>query len=819
MRLVPALVSVPLLILLLTWLVIRAVDADAERFDQALGEINNFERVEAELNRDVLSARIGVLRNYDPLVRETQALDASISRLKQIPALNAATTTAIGRLANMVARQEDLVEHFKSDNALLQNSLAYFALFSSDWMGAFADSVSSLAAAMLRFTLDTSAISARAVQNRLNELSNQASHSGEGAAAKELLAHTHLLLHLLPATYGTLVALRSLPQEDDPEIVRATVLQQQTASRKTARMFWFLLYALSLLLVALLVRVGLQLHVRSRALHRRAAIEHVLTGISMRFVEARPQDIDAAIMKALADMAQCLGAERAYFMLSGPSPRRFLWNGPGVAFGPGWPDQAFELMRQRKPTTDGVVSVPNVRHLSPGIDRDALTAAGVRGWACSSRDDVGATSVLLGFDTVTHCCGLTPAGELQLLRMALDTIANAFYRQSFEQEKERLELRLHQARRLETVGALASGIAHNFNNIIGAILGYTEMADEQQEQPGILVEIRRAAERARELVDQILIFARRRDLHRSAISVCTLISEATSLLRASLPSTIELVVSGSSQETAVFGVHTQLQQVILNLCNNAAQAMDYVGCIELEVEARDISFPTAVSHGTLSRGQMIRIAISDTGRGIDKAMLEQIFEPFFTTRTTGNGLGLATSRAIVLEHGGALDVRSTVGMGSTFEVWLPRVAEGAPQLTEAIPRGYGETVLIVEDDPERLLRDEEIIAALGYEPVGSADGTNTQMLCGTSLERFDAVVISHRGSPIAALDVARAMHESAPHLPILLATATAAELGAGPLVAAGIWDVIGWPINSTEMATALQGCLRRRDHQDATLAS
>lgn len=819
MKLVPSVIAVPFLIVLLTWLAVRAVDANAERFDLALEEIDNFKRVEANLNRDVLSARIGVLRNYDPLVRETQALDASIARLRRIPALSDATTTAIEGLANMVARQEDLVEQFKSDNALLQNSLAYFALFSSDWKGPFAGSVSTLATAMLRFTLDTSAVSARTVQDRLDELSTQASLSGEGETARGLLAHTRLLLHLLPTTYGVLMGLRTLPQEEDPGVLRAAVLQQQTTSRETARIFRFLLYVSSLLLVGLLVQVGRRLHVRSRALHRHAAAEHMLTGISMRFVEARTQDIEATIRQALADMARCAGAERAYFMVFGPSPRSILWSGPGVAFGPGWPDQALVLMRRCKPTMDGVVSIPDVRRLSAGIERDTLTAAGVRGWACSWRGEAGATSVLLGFDAVTHPSCIKPTNELQLLRMALDTIANAFYRQLFEQEKERLELRLHHARRLETVGTLASGIAHNFNNIVGAILGYTEMGDEQQGQSGILTEIRKAGERARELVDQILVFARRRDLHRSAISVSVLISEVASLLRASLPPTIELVVSGSLEETVVFGVHAQLQQVILNLCNNAAQAMDNVGRIELEIRAHEITSRRTISHGSLSPGRMLLIAVSDTGRGVDKAALDQIFDPFFTTRATGNGLGLTTSLAIVSEHGGAMNVRSTVGMGSTFEVWLP-IANGDPHLTEeAIPCGHGETVLIIEDDPERLLRDEEIIAALGYEPIGSTRGPNVQTLCDNSLERFDAVVISHRTPATTALDLAVAMHKIAPHPPILLATASAADLGADALVAAGISDVIGWPITSTEMAIALRDCLQRKEQREAALLS
>ena len=396
--------------------------------------------------------------------------------------------------------------------------------------------------------------------------------------------------------------------------------------------------------------------------------------------------------------------------------------------------------------------------------------------------------------------------------MALDVIANALGRQSFEQERARLELRLQQARRLETVGTLASGIAHNFNNILGAILGYIEMADEQHESSGILDEIRRASERARELVEQILTFARRRDARHNPVIIPALIAEATSLLRASLPATVELVVRERSEGLVVSGVHVQLQQVILNLCNNAAQAMDHVGRIELEIEATDITTARSLSHGVLTPGSYVRIAVSDTGRGIDEAALGRIFETFFTTRMTGSGLGLATTRDIVREHGGAMNVQSVVGAGSRFEVWLPRIV-AVPSISgediTTVPFGHGETVLVVEDDRERLLRDEEVFAALGYEPVGFTRAADAQARCRESPERFDVVVVGHLAPMAAALDLAVGLREIAPGLPILLAAASADDLGANALVAAGISDVVAWPIIATEMAGALRDCLRR----------
>ena len=817
MRVTPAVAAVPLLVLLLTWLSLHAINTDAERFDLALGEIDNFEMLEAALHRDVLAARAGVLRNYDPLVRETDALDVTVGHLQQITALDAATRSAIDRLAMAVTRQEQFVEQFKSDNALLQNSLAYFALFSSDWDDSLAPPVSSLATAMLRLTLDTTAARAREVQDRLDELARQPLPAGDAAAVQALLAHGRLLHDLLPATNDVLKALDSVPQSRDQAALRAMILTQQTASRATARQFWILLYVTSLLLVGLLAHVGLRLQAGARASRRRAAFEHVIAGISMSFISARAQDLDAAISHALAGMAQFIGAERAYFLIAGPCSRTYAWCGQGVAFAPGWPDQALLLADKYNTTVDGIVHVPRVTRLPSGVDKDALAAVGLQSWACVTRRGIDGSSVLLGFDAVTRPGRITRAGELGLLPMALDAIANALGRQSLERARARLEMRLQQARRLETLGTFASGIAHNFNNIVAAILGYTEMADEQHASFRILDEIRRAGQRAHELVDQIFTFARRRDAPRNPVSMRALTTEVTSLLRASLPATVEVVVREACEDLIISGVHGELQQVLLNLCNNAAQAMRYDGCIELEIQATDVTTARELSHGALAPGRHVRVVVGDTGSGIDEAALGRIFEPFFTTRATGNGLGLATTRDIVREHGGAMNVRSAVGVGSQFEVWLPRI--GAAGVTHAnhvatLPFGHGETVLIVEGDPGRLLRDEEILAAVGYEPVGVTRAADAQTMCRESPERFDVLVVGHLAPMTASLDLAAALHEISPGHPILLATASVADFGANALMVAGISDVVSWPIVATEIATALRDCLRRSESQE-----
>jgi signal transduction histidine kinase len=775
------------------------------------------------LHRDVLSERAGLLHNYDPLVRETDQMSASLDRLAEMMADDSATKTAIDRLTTSINRQEALVEQFKTSNALLQNSLAYFARFSSNLSARveghpLAPAVTALDTAVLRLTLDTSAASAREVQDRLDDLAKLMPLSSDPNSTAALLAHGRLLQELLPATDGVLKALFSVPPRRAWETVRRIILEEQSAARATAGQFRLVLYFASLMLLALLAHLGMHLQAGARALRRRAAFEHVVAGMSMRFITARPPDLDQLIEQALAEMALCAGAERAYFLVTGPLARIYTWCRPGLAFPPGWPAGAALLPNHRYPLFDGIVHVPRIGRLPRGADRDVLVAAGLQGLACAFGKDAGGNDVVLGLDAVTHPYRMTSRGELSLLRMALDSIINTLRRQTLEEEQARLETRLQRARRLETVGALASGIAHNFNNIIGAILGYTEMAGERNAPSRILDDIRRAGERARELVDQILTFARRRDTRHSPMSLETLVAEAVSLLRASLPATIELVVHEPPEAVFVSGAAGQLQQVLLNLCNNAAQAMDNVGRVELEIAAVDISQSQSLTHGSLSAGRYARITVGDSGRGIDAVALERIFEPLFTTRRTGTGLGLATSGDIVRGHSGAMNVQSTVGAGSRFEVWLPRidaVVLASDRDLATLPFGNGETVLMVESSPARLLRDEEILAALGYEPVGFTRAEDARAACQAAPERFDTMVVGHLPGPAAAtLELTDAIHRLAQGLPILLAASQAAEFAADALVGAGICELVAWPIAAAEIAVALQDALRRRDSRD-----
>ncbi|HEX4615811.1 MAG TPA: two-component system VirA-like sensor kinase, partial [Stellaceae bacterium] len=622
------------------------------------------------------------------------------------------------------------------------------------------------------------------------------------------------LLHdLLPITDGVLRALLAAPSKAELKTLRTMILTRQAASRASAREFRLLLYAASLLLLGVLVHLGLRLRARALALQQRAALEHIIAGISTRLIDAHGQEIDHQIDRALAELAAFLDADRAYFIVSGGLTRRRSWCRNETTFPPGWLDRVPALVARFGVVPNGT-HIRRVNQLPAGAEKDALVAAGLRGWACVSKSgQCGGCNAILGFDALRPSL-ITQSAELGLLGMVLDAIANTVGREHLEQERARLETNLQQARRMETVGALASGIAHNFNNIIGAILGHSEMAEVQlasDSRPArSLKEIRRAGERARDLVDQILAFGRRRDAQRRPVGMKGLIAETSSMLHASLPSRIELAVREVPDAAVISGQPGQLQQVILNLCNNATQAMDQVGRVEIETEVHQITRAQSLTHGDLRPGSYVRIAVSDAGRGIDKMTLEQIFEPFFTTRPAGSGLGLATVREIVREHDGAMNVWSMPGVGSRFEVWLPCIAAPASAPRDEVPTsrlGSGETVLVFDDASERLLADEEKLAALGYEPVGFTRADDALAACRTMPNRFDALLVGHVASARSVFDLAAELHESVPDVPILLATASADEIGADALVAAGISEVVHRPLVSSELASALARCL------------
>jgi PAS domain S-box-containing protein len=383
-------------------------------------------------------------------------------------------------------------------------------------------------------------------------------------------------------------------------------------------------------------------------------------------------------------------------------------------------------------------------------------------------------------------------------------------------EKERLEAQLRQSQKMEAIGTLAGGIAHDFNNILGAILGYGELASERAggdaDLRRYLDNVLHAAERAKLLVERILGFSRIGLGDRAAVNIQSAVAEALDLLEASLPAGIRLARTLDVGEAAVLGDATYLHQVTMNLCTNALQAMDRGGVLGVSLERCDVPESRALTRGALNPGPYVRLTVSDTGAGIPAAVFERIFDPFFTTKGVGEGTGLGLSLVdgIVSDLGGAIDV-TTGAHGTRFEIWLPVMGEAAKPGTEhvaAMPRGNGETVMIVDDEPALVALAEENIARLGYEPVGFRSSVAALDAFRAHPERFDAVLTDEAMPDLAGTELAREIREIRPALPILLMSGYGGPQLANRAAAVGVDSALRKPLHGRELAEALSRVLK-----------
>jgi signal transduction histidine kinase len=277
-------------------------------------------------------------------------------------------------------------------------------------------------------------------------------------------------------------------------------------------------------------------------------------------------------------------------------------------------------------------------------------------------------------------------GRLVRLRVASDITAL----KEAEENKLKLEAQLRQAQKMEALGTLAGGIAHDFNNILYAMIGYAELAmgelPEDRPVRKHLDQIRLAGLRARDLVRQILSFSRQTEQELKPVALGPLVKEVLKLLRSSLPTTIEIRSELEAGAEIVLADPTRIHQMLMNLCTNAAQSMgeEKGGLLEVNLERVEVGLDQAAEEAELQPGAWCRLAIRDSGQGMDQETLDRIFEPFFTTKEIGRGtgLGLAVVHGIVKSHGGVIKAESRPGQGSLFLVYLP-LLENEPDLATA----------------------------------------------------------------------------------------------------------------------------------------
>jgi PAS domain S-box-containing protein len=379
-------------------------------------------------------------------------------------------------------------------------------------------------------------------------------------------------------------------------------------------------------------------------------------------------------------------------------------------------------------------------------------------------------------------------------------------------EKERLEAQLRHSQKMEAVGTLAGGIAHDFNNVLGAILGYGELALQYAADNSALRRyldnVMHAAERAKLLVERILGFSRSGLGDLVLVNVQSVVNETLELLAGSLPPGIRLEKRLEAGDAAVIGDPTYLHQVTMNLCTNAVQAMERGGVLSATVERLHAAELRPLARGSLVPGDYVRLTIADTGAGIPAEVMERIFDPFFTTKNVGEGTGLGLSlvHGIVADLGGAIDVRSTPGEGTRFEIWLPVAGEASASSAEPtgdLPHGHGQRVLIVDDEQQLVELAEEVVARLGYEPVGFVSSTAALQAFRAEPQRFDAVITDEMMPDLAGTELARQIRAARPSIPILLMSGRAEQSLVDRAAQVGIDEVLRKPLHRREIADSL----------------
>jgi len=395
-------------------------------------------------------------------------------------------------------------------------------------------------------------------------------------------------------------------------------------------------------------------------------------------------------------------------------------------------------------------------------------------------------------------------------------IRNISERKKAERERALLEAQLREAQKLEAIGTLAGGVAHDFNNILGTILINAELArqDASSNDRALvsLVEIEKASLRARDLVQQILTFSRRQPPSRQVVSVASITRESVRLLRAGLLGETRIEYYCAPDAPSIVADSTQVTQVLLNLGTNAAQAMeDRPGIVDIRVEGITLEATSVPSELGLRPGRYARIAVSDTGHGMDAATRRRIFEPLFTTRPSGKGtgLGLSVVQGIMHSHEGAIGVHSEPGKGSRFEVYFPcasGVSAAADTIEVAGPasEGRGRHILYIDDDQPQLFASKRMMERWGYRVSAYFEQRAALDAVLSGSLRVDLVVTDFNMPGTSGLQIARAFRDALPDLPVIMVSGYINDDLRAQAAKAGVRELISTPQDREELRDAVQ---------------
>lgn len=346
-------------------------------------------------------------------------------------------------------------------------------------------------------------------------------------------------------------------------------------------------------------------------------------------------------------------------------------------------------------------------------------------------------------------------------------------------EIRNLEAQLMQAQKMESIGTLAGGVAHDFNNILSAILGYTEIAlldipsDSALEKN--LNKVLQAGERARDLVKQILTFSRKSEEEKKPVQVHLIVNEVLKFLRSSLPSTIQIHQQIEIGNDTVLADSTQIHQILMNLCTNASHAMmEKGGILQVSLENMELDSDFTAQYPDMKPGSYLKLTVSDTGHGMSPDVLNRIFEPYFTTkeRGAGTGLGMAVVHGIVKSHSGIIKADSEPGKGSTFHIYLPIIDEeekSEKETDKPLPTG-NERILFIDDEDALMDLGKQLLENLGYEVVARTSSVEALELFRTKPDQFDLVITDMTMPNMTGDRLAKELMKINTDIPIILFT-------------------------------------------------
>ncbi len=728
---------------------------DRETHEAILTSLRAVDVNNASLQRDVLQSRYGMLENYDPLVTSVMKLHKAVTDLRHL--LQQSDAAGDGHLQDLlhdldvsIMQDDDVVERFKTDNSQLQNSLEIFNRALTSLNNGDDLVPRNLGNEMMHFSMRPTPDLSSRIYAQLQQIAPEKPVRGSDVWA--VLTHGSVILKGLPSVDMMVSNIQASQTSPRAQALQGEYLKE--FGRLTARAAWSRIYlgSVSFALCGYVASLIYKLRRQTETLKQKLTVEAALANLTACFKDSAQEDFGKTVRTAIdLMMEQLAGASYQLSTLhavSGELEHEYASDGTIIPVGGLLWDQLSTALRNGINPAHFIKAPPQslIGGSATRCVKTSFVVGMVVGIAHSNR-----LSGILAFKYVKPR-SKPGKEEIAFVLAMLQVIVSNIELHQNRTEREVLQRRVDHAERLQAVGTLAGGIAHEFNNILGAMLGYAELAQHSLKRKSPLTnyvqQIISAGERAKKIIDQILALSRKRRRTTKPIDIVEVLHDIEPLLQISLRSDLELLTSFPANKAVVFGNPVEIQQIAMNLCKNAAEAIVGPGTIHIEVDIVQFADKRTLSHSDLPSGRWVRLSVKDSGSGIPEEVLPHIFEPFFTTRPHdgGTGLGLAAVHGHVTALSGYIDVESKKGIGTRFRIYLPSCGKPAVPLSEFfkdadVPVGAGELVGILEQDDNVRMMYEEKVAALGYEPMGFKNSDALASWFAQEQEKLDVLLV------------------------------------------------------------------------------